>query len=76
MFWTSSLPIRGIRSCGIEALSNIVTHLKQLHMLALWGRLWNGLVLAMAENHIKTNSIMGLQLQAECWYEQEELPQA
>ena len=30
---------------------------------------------AMAENHIKTNSI-GLQLQAECCYEQEELPQA
>ena len=28
----------------------------------------------MAENHIKTNSI-GLQLQAECWYEQEELLQ-
>ena len=30
--------------------------------------------LAMAENHINTNSI-GLQLQAECWYEQKELPQ-
>ena len=31
--------------------------------------------LTMAENHIKPNSI-GLQLQAECWYEQEEPPQA
>ena len=31
--------------------------------------------LAMAENHIKTNSIT-LHLQAECWYEQEKLPQA
>ena len=30
--------------------------------------------LAMAEIHIKTNSI-GLQLQAECSYEQEGLPQ-
>jgi hypothetical protein len=30
--------------------------------------------LTMAENHIKTDSI-GLQLQVECWYEQEELPQ-
>ena len=30
---------------------------------------------AMAENHIKTDSI-GLQLQVERWYEQEELPQA
>ena len=29
----------------------------------------------MAEIHIKKNSI-GLQLQAKCWYEQEELPQA
>jgi hypothetical protein len=29
----------------------------------------------MAENHIKTDSI-GLQLEAECWYEQEELPEA
>ena len=30
---------------------------------------------AMAENHTKTDSI-GLQLQVECWYEQEELPEA
>ena len=30
---------------------------------------------AMADNHIKTDSI-GLQLEAECWYEQEELPEA
>ena len=36
-FWTSSLPIRGIRGCGIEALSNLAPHLKQLHMLPLWG---------------------------------------
>ena len=28
---------------------------------------------AMAENHTQTDSI-GLQLQVECWYEQEELP--
>ena len=31
--------------------------------------------LTMAENHIKTDSI-GLQLQAECWYEQEKLAEA
>ena len=31
--------------------------------------------LTMVANRTKTNSI-GLQLQAECWYEQEELPQA
>ena len=31
--------------------------------------------LTMAENRIKTDSI-GSQLQAECWYEQEKLPQA
>ena len=43
MFRRSSLPIRGIRSCGIEALSNLAPHLKQLHMLALWGRLWSRL---------------------------------
>ena len=42
-FWWSSLPIRGIRSCGIQALSNLAPHLKQLHMLALWGRLWSRL---------------------------------
>ena len=30
---------------------------------------------AMAENHPKTEGI-GLQLQVECWYEQEELPEA
>ena len=30
---------------------------------------------AMAENHTKTDSIR-LQLQVECWYEQEELPEA
>ena len=35
-FWRSSLPIRGIRSCGIEALSNLAPHLEQLHMRALW----------------------------------------
>ena len=29
---------------------------------------------AMAENHTKIDSI-GLQLQVECWYEQEELPE-
>ena len=32
-------------------------------------------VTTMAANHFKTNST-GLQLQAECWYEQEELPEA
>ena len=39
-FWRSSLPIRAIRSCGIEALSHLAPHLEQLHMLALWGSLW------------------------------------
>ena len=48
------------RSCGIETLSNLAPHLEQLHMLALWGRLWGKLSLVMAENHIKTN-ISGLQ---------------
>ena len=38
----SSLPIRGIRSCGIEALSNLVAHLEQLQMLALWGDFGGG----------------------------------
>ena len=36
MFWRSSLPVRGISSCGIEILSNLAPHLEQLHMLALW----------------------------------------
>ena len=34
---------QGIMSCGIEALSNLAPHLKPLHMLAPWGRLWSGL---------------------------------
>ena len=43
-FWRSSLPTRGIRRrCGIEALSKLAPHLEQLHMLALWGRLWSRL---------------------------------
>ena len=42
-FWRSSLPISGIRSCGIEALPNLAPHLKQVHMLANWGRLWSRL---------------------------------
>ena len=41
MLWRSSLPVRGISSCGIEALSNLVPHLEKLHMLAIWGRLWS-----------------------------------
>ena len=41
MFWRSSVPIRGTRSCGIGALSNLSPHLEQLHMLALSGRLWS-----------------------------------
>ena len=43
MFWRSSLSVKGISSCGIEALSNLAPHLEQLHMLALWGRLWSRL---------------------------------
>ena len=43
MSWRSSLPIRGIGGCGIEALSNLAPHLEPLHMLALWGRLWSRL---------------------------------
>ena len=43
MFWRSSLPVRGISSCGIEAPSNLAPHLEQLRMLALWGRLWSRL---------------------------------
>ena len=31
MFWTSALPHRGIRSCGVEALSNLALHLEQAH---------------------------------------------
>ena len=44
-FWRSSLPIRGIRSCGIEALSNLAPHLKQLHVPALWAGFGAGLAL-------------------------------
>ena len=43
MFWTCLVQIRGIRSCGIEALSNLAPHLNHLHMLGLWGRLWSRL---------------------------------
>ena len=42
-FRRSSLPIRGTRSCGIQALSNLAPHLKQLRMVPLWGRLWGRL---------------------------------
>ena len=35
--------VRGISSCGMQAFSNLVPHLEQLHMLALWGRLWSRL---------------------------------
>ena len=41
---TSSLPIGGISSCGVEALFNLAPHLQQLHMLSVWigCRPWNG----------------------------------
>ena len=66
-FWRSSLPIRGIRSCGIEALSNLAPHLKQLHMLAHWGRLrrrlgfrfWNGFGLPIPGDKTVINNIFG-----------------
>ena len=32
-FWGSPLPVRGISSCGIEALSNVAPHLEQLHTI-------------------------------------------
>ena len=71
--WTSSLPIWGMRSSGIEALSNLAPQLKQLHMLALWDVTAMPAIatLTMTENYIKTNSIR-LQGQAECRYEREE----
>ena len=75
MLHTSSLPIRGIRSCGIEAPSNLAPHLEQLH---LYMHMMYLTTMQAKANHIKTNSI-GVQLQAVCWYEaneQEELPQA
>ena len=37
MFWRSSLPVRGISSCGIEALSNVAPHLE--FGAGLWSRL-------------------------------------
>ena len=43
MFWRSSLPVKGISSCRIEAPSNLAPHVEQLHMLALWGKLWSRL---------------------------------
>ena len=67
MFWTSSLTIRGIRGYGIEALSNLVPDLEQLHTLALWGRLWsrldfrfwNGVRLPIPWDKTVTNNIFG-----------------
>ena len=67
MLWRSSLPVRGISGCGIEALSNLVPHLEQLHMLALWGRLWsslgfrfwNGFRLAIPWDETVINNIFG-----------------
>ena len=65
--WTSSLPIRAIRSCGIEALSHLAPHLEQLHMLALWGslwgrlgfRFWNGFRLPIPWDKTVINNIFG-----------------
>ena len=67
-FWWSSLPIRGIRSCGIEALSNLAPHLEQLHVLLTGGRdvpdsQARSNDITSNENYIKTNS-SGLQYQA------------
>ena len=67
MFWRSSLPIRAIRSCGIEALSHLAPHLEQLHMFALWGRLWgrpgfrfwNGFRLPIPWDKTVINNIFG-----------------
>ena len=67
MFWRSSLPVRGISSCGIEALSNLVPHLEQLHMLAFWGRLWsrlgfrfwNGFRLPIPQDETVINNMFG-----------------
>ena len=66
-FWRSSLPIRAIRSCGIEALSHLAPHLEQLHMLALWGslwgrlgfRFWNGFRLPIPWDKTVINNIFG-----------------
>ena len=32
VFWRSTLPIRGLKSCGMEVLSNFASHLEQLHL--------------------------------------------
>ena len=61
------LPVKGISSCGIEALSNLVTHLESFHMLALWGRLWsrlgfrfwNGFRLPISWDKTVINNIFG-----------------
>ena len=66
-FWRSSLAIRAIRSCGIEALSHLAPHLEQLHMLALWGslwgrlgvRFWNGFRLPIPWDKTVINNIFG-----------------
>ena len=66
-FWRSSLPIKAIKSCGIEALSHLAPHLEQLHMLALWGslwgrlgfRFWNGFRLPIPWDKTVINNIFG-----------------
>ena len=65
------MPIRGIRSCGIETLSHLAPHLEQLQRLALWGRLWGRLGSRLwngfffLDNHTKIKS-SGVQYQADC----------
>ena len=53
MFLMSSLPIRGIR---IGNFLNLVLHLKQMCMLALWGKLWER---AMVGSHGLNAPAMG-----------------
>ena len=72
MFWTCLVLTKGIRSCGIEALSNLAPHLRSMVVDWMDATAMPATArLTMAENHITTKSI-GSQLEAECWYEQEE----
>ena len=61
--------LTGCPLCPFGALPDLVPHLKQLHVLALWDVTVMLAIarLTMAKTHFKTNSI-GLQLQAEYWY--------
>ena len=85
MVLVSLLPMP-MNRCGIETLSNLVLHLKRLHMIPLCGRLqsklgcrlWNRCRLPILGDNNDNNchqqylSCIGFQYQSECCCEQEE----